>query len=130
MRYIAIIKGKWIDPYDDYSVKIIESITNWSEVSEEDYNLLNRWARNHDYIILERMDVKPDFIPKTIAACKEEARIYAEKQRMQREEAARKKLERELKRKAKNEEQERKLLEELERKYKADKDEIIRTKVP
>lgn len=117
MRYIAIIKGRNLSSYDDYE-SVVLSITDWSEVSEEDYKLLNEWVRNYDYMILERMDTKPDFLPKTIAACKKEAEVYAEKQRKAKEEADRKKLERELKKKARTEAREKKLLEELERKYK------------
>ena len=117
MRKIAIIKTRDFTSFYD-SETVILSITDWSEVSEEDYKLLDNWSRKHDYLILERMDTNPDFLPKTIATCKKEAEVYAEKQRKAKEEADRKKLERELKKKARTEAQEKKLLEELERKYK------------
>lgn len=127
MRHIAIIKGSYYYLSDDNDV-IALSITDWSVVSEEDYVLLTRWVCKSDYKIIERMDAKHDFLPKTIAVCKEKAKVYDEEQRKIKEEAAKKKLERELKKKAKTEEQEKKLLEELQRKYKEDYNENIRSK--
>lgn len=44
MREIAIITIKSVEYYDDYS-KIVDSITDWSEVSDEDYKLLVRFFK-------------------------------------------------------------------------------------
>lgn len=113
MRKIAIITVK--EQYSDYNYydEVIESITEWSEVSEEDYNLLVKFSYGHDWRVIERLDSNPDFIPKTIEAAIKEVRLEAERVEKQRLEAEKKKQERLLKKKAKDEAAEKKLLEQL-----------------
>lgn len=118
MRYIAIICPRIISSgYDDYK-RVIESITDWSEVTDEEYKLLRSYCNNYDYDIIERKDVEPSFILKTIAQAKEEAKKHQEEIEKQREEQERKKQAALLKKKAKTEAEEKKLLEELKSKYK------------
>lgn len=118
MRQIAIITPKIYDSgYDGYD-KVIESITDWSEVTEEEYKLLYSYCINYDYEIIERQDIKPDFLLKTIEQAKVEAKKHQEKLDKQKEENERKKQAALLKKKAKTEAEEKKLLEQLKSKYK------------
>lgn len=116
-RLIAIVKPRHIKCYDDCSV-FVESITDWSEVTDEEYKLLYSWSNKYDYTVITRLDKQPDFLPKTIAAALEEAKKEQEELEKQKQEAQKLKLERELKRKARNEKKERELLEALREKYK------------
>ena len=116
-KLIAIVKPKRIDCYDDYSV-LVESITDWSEVTDEEYALLYNWSNKYDYTVITRLDKQPDFLPKTISAALEEAKKEQEYLEKQKQEAQKLKLERELKRRARNEKKERELLEALQEKYK------------
>lgn len=113
MRKIAIVtvKEQW-NSYDDYC-KVIESITEWSEVSEEDYELLVKFSYNHDWKVIERLDSDPTFIPRTVEAAIREAHLEAEKVEKQHQAADKKKQERLLKKRAKDEAAEKKLLEQL-----------------
>ena len=111
MRLIAICKFKYSD-YDNCD-KIIESITDWTEVTEEDYNLLVSFSWKCDWAIIERLDKKPGFVLSTVKAAIEEARSAQERLEKDKQEAERKKQERLLKKKAKDEEAEKKLLQTL-----------------
>lgn len=115
-RFICIIKGIDIYGYDDCT-KFIDSVTNWSEVTESEYKLLVSWCSKYDYKIVERFDTKADFLPKTIARALQDAEAYALEMAIAKKASDEKKLQAALKRKAKSEEQEKKLLEELQRKY-------------
>lgn len=113
MREIAIVtyRDKYVN-YDDYE-RVVDSITDWTEVSEEDYKLLLSFSSKRNWTILERLDKKPGFVPNTVKAALEEVRLEEERQRIAKKEAERKKQERLLKKKAKDEAAEKKLLEEL-----------------
>lgn len=112
MREIAIITTKSVEYYDDYS-KIVDSITDWSEVSDEDYKLLVRFSNKYDWTVIERLDKKPGFLLSSVKAALDEVKLEEERQRLDKEEADRKKQERLLKKKAKDEAAEKKLLEQL-----------------
>jgi hypothetical protein len=116
-RLIAIIKSRYIERYDNYSV-LVESITDWSEVTDEEYALLCNWSNKYDYTVITRLDKQPDFLPKTISAALKEAKKEQEELEKKKQEEQKLKLERELKRKARNEKKERELLEALQEKYK------------
>lgn len=116
-KLIAIIKPYHIERYDDYSV-LVESITDWSEVTDEEYALLCNWSNKYDYTVITRLDKQPDFLPKTISAALKEAKKEQEELEKKKQEEQKLKLERELKRKARNEKKERELLEALQEKYK------------
>jgi septin family protein len=117
MPQIAIIKPKlYSDGYDDYT-KIIDSISDWSEVSNEELKLLKSYCNNYDYEVIERVDTKPEFIIKTIQQALIEAKKHEEQRAKQKAEAEQKKLERALKKKAKDVAQELKLLAELQAKH-------------
>lgn len=117
MKKIAIVSPKLDYDYESND-RIIESITDWSEVTDEEYKLLYAYCRNYNYSIIERKDIQPEFILKTIAQAKEEARFLQEKLQKQKEIAEKKKQDALLKRKAKTEAEEKKLLEQLKSKYK------------
>lgn len=116
MPLIAILKSKRTDYYDDTS-KIIESISEWTEVTTEELKLLKQYFTMHDYEIIERVDTKPEFVVNSVKKAVEHARLEKEKQDKLKEEAERKKQERLLKKKAKDEAAEKKLLVQLKTKY-------------
>ena len=70
MHKIAIIKIDEIwnyEEYQSYSNKIAESITDWEDVSHEDFVLLKAAEYKFEYKVIERIINLPTFIPKTIA---------------------------------------------------------------
>jgi len=93
---IAIIYGRDISNYDSYhddysTMKIIESITDWEEVTDEEFKTLQFASSRLGFSILERPVDTKKFIAKKIAdylaiAKAEEAK--AEEERQKREEAA------------------------------------------
>ena len=115
-RQIAIINHTVGTEYSDYSV-VINSITHWSEVTEEEFQLLKKYQYNNsDIQVLERLDVG-DMIPNTVeeylqkARTEEEKRIKAETEKKRKAEAAR------LKKLAKTEAEEKDLLKKLMEKH-------------
>lgn len=114
MPKIAIIRveGRYTH-YDDYD-SVIESISDWADVSNEEVKLLRRWL-DSNYRVLEF--VPTERIPLLVKECLELSRKKEEAEIAKKAAAAKKQLERDLKKKAKAEEQERLLLEELKRKY-------------
>lgn len=116
MREIAICTVRELFHYDDYT-KIVDSITDWTEVTDEEYKLLVKFSSKYNWFVIERLDKKPGFVLSTVKAALEEARLEEEHQRIAKEEADKKKQQRLLKKKAKDEAAEKALLEELQRKY-------------
>ena len=112
MREIAIITVKELSHYDDYT-KVVDSITEWTEVSDEDYLLLCKASCRYNWNVLERLDKKHGFILSTVKSALEEVRKEEERQRVAKKEAEEKKQERLLKKKAKAEAAEKVLLEQL-----------------
>ena len=115
-RQIAIISHTLNTDYSDYT-KVIESITNWSEVTEEEFQLLKKYQYKNSHIqVLERLDVG-GMIPNTVeeylqkAKTEEEKRIKAEAEKTRKAEAAR------LKKLANKEAQEKDLLKKLMEKH-------------
>lgn len=117
-RLIAIVNFKdcYFNYGDDYE-QVAQSISEWSEVTEEEFELLTTFSGKYTWKVIERLDKKPKFIPTTVKAAINEARAHQELVAKQKAEAEAKKLARELKRKAKTIEQEKKLLDELKLKY-------------
>lgn len=101
---IAIIKVKEYYPGygDDGYEMIVQSITDWEEVSDEDYRVLKTAQSQLGYIVLEQPVDTPKFIAKTIADYK--AWVLAEEERRQKEakERADKALERKMKKSLKD----------------------------
>lgn len=114
---IAIIKTRTFEnysEYDSYSIqRIVESITDWEEVSDDDYNLLVSASSRSGYQVLEQPTDTKKFIGKTISDYKkfveeENARLAEEKK--QREEAA---LQRKFKKELKDQKSKEKMLQKL-----------------
>lgn len=82
MRKIALIftKYKYLEDRE-YSWDLIDSITDWVSVSEEDYQLLLDWTHkiHTDAWILEQPLDQRETISNTIAGCLELARKDLEK---------------------------------------------------
>jgi len=121
-RKIAIIKGRdyYNDPYgDSYSGyhKIVESITEWEEVSDDEFRSLKAASGNLEFFIIEQPVDTKKFIAKTIAdykaLVKAEEERAAEEKRKREEAALQRKFKKELKDKASKEKMLAKLAEEL-----------------
>lgn len=118
MRKIAIIKSRDFyengPAYDEYSmVTVINSITEWSEVTEEEFKLLQLALPRVGCSMLERPLDEKAFIAKTVADYVAIARAEEEKraaEKKQREDAAR---ERAMKRQLKTVKDKKALLEKL-----------------
>jgi hypothetical protein len=121
-RKIAIITTReYYSGYDgeDYN-KIVESITDWEEVSDEDFKTLQFAAGRMNFQILEQPTDMKKFVAKTIADYKAvalaEAAAMAEEKR-KREEAA---LARKFKKELKDRESKLKMLKKLQEELGAD----------
>ncbi len=121
MHKIAIIKTREFSDYrdyDDYSThKIIDSITDWDEVSSEDLEVLRQMSSSLGFIVLERPANTSAFIAKTVADYKEmvraeEKRVAAEKKAKENA-ALERKMKKELKDKASKETMLKRLVAEL-----------------
>jgi hypothetical protein len=104
-RKIAIITTRdytrgYGDDYDDYG-KIIESITDWEEVSDEDYKTLQYAAPRLNFAIIEQPTDTKKFIAKSIAdytaIAKAEAIREAEERQKRADAALARKFKKELK---------------------------------
>ena len=124
MREIAIVKfDTRTVGYDDRET-YAASITNWSKVTDDEYNLLNKFLQSHhDYALIERVD-NPTTLPTIleevmVLAKKDEERLERERQKRE----AKKKAQQEKSRKAqaaaaeKKREEERKEYERLRALY-------------
>lgn len=120
-RKIAIIKTRtfnYYSDYDDYSRQMIaESITDWEEVSDEDFNVLLSAAGLYNYQVIEQSTDVKNFIGKTIADYKKfvekENKRIAEEKRQREEAALQRKFKKELKDKTSKEKMLAKLVAEL-----------------
>lgn len=115
---IAIIKTREVDHYDsgydDYSsIKIIESITDWCEVTDEEFSTLQMASGRLGFVVLEQPTDTKAFVAKTIAEYTALARAEKERQaeeKRKREEAA---LQRRLKKELKDTKTKKALYEKL-----------------
>lgn len=128
---IAIIKGREILMYDrdgyENFIKIIDSITDWEEVSEEEYQELEHASRVlGSFTIIERPHDYKSFTAKTIADYRkvikkemEERAAREEKYRIEQEEKKRKAAEKKMKKLLQSQEEKRKLYEQLKQELEA-----------
>jgi len=112
---IAIIttRDTCFDRYgDDYGV-VINSITDWAEVTDQEFQDLCQASAYLNFHIIEQPTDINEFIPNTINEWKKKAQ--AEKEKREREQKARdqKALERKHKKQLKDVESKKKLLEQL-----------------
>lgn len=118
---IAIIKSREIG-YSQYGdsdgyEKIIESITEWEEVTNEEYKTLNFAASRLNFTIIEQPTDTKAFIAKTIADYK--AIAAAEEKRATEEKAKREKtaLERKWKKELKDKDSRKKMFDKLREEF-------------
>jgi hypothetical protein len=111
---IAIITSRDVYyGYDEDQVKIVESITDWEEVSDEDFKTLNFAAGRLGFVLIEQPVDTKQFIAKTITQYKAiaEAEVKeAAAEKAKREQAS---LERKLKKELKTKESKIELLKKL-----------------
>ena len=116
---IAIITSRFFysGEYDEQCNQIIESITEWEEVSDEEFKTLQFASPRLNFTILEQPVDTKKFIAKTIAdykaIAKAEAERAAEDKRKREEAALQRKFKKELKDKASKEKMLQKLSVEL-----------------
>lgn len=107
---IAIIRTRTFENYSDYDSysiqRIVESITDWEEVSDEDYKMLISAAGRLGFQVLEQPIDTKKFIGKTIADYK----AFVQEEKRQREEAA---LQRKFKKELKDQRSKEKMLQKL-----------------
>ena len=79
---IAIIKTKdMYYNYGDDNEMIAMSITNWSEVSDEDFGILQKAKYSRNFDILEQPVSTPEFVVQTVADYIKETRKAEEKEK-------------------------------------------------
>jgi hypothetical protein len=78
MAKVAIVLGKEIDKYDDYSTGIT-SITEWEIVDDDTLNILCRAQHKYDFRVLVQPENTKEFINKTVSDYVE---MLAEKERL------------------------------------------------
>jgi hypothetical protein len=124
VRKVAIIKGRELcfgyNDYDDTYSKVANSITDWTEVTDEEYDLLVKAQRYdcHDFFtIIERPIDEPKFIANSVADYVKWAK--KEQDKRDAEEAARRELalQRKLKREAKTKADRQKMYEKLQQEF-------------
>ena len=120
MREIAIIRAKSFYTEDGHET-IAKSITDWKEVSDEEFTLLQRWinhvSKGTDDVMYILTRIPNDTIPSRIEDCKKAAVDFELKLEKERKDREQKKKERETKKKVKTEAEQRKQFEELKEKF-------------
>ena len=91
-RKIAIIKTDthYHDEYGDSYSKIVDSITDWQEVTDEQFKMLVAAQNRFNFKIIEQPADTPAFIAKTISAylkMVEELKVKEAEEKKKREEA-------------------------------------------
>lgn len=116
---VAIINCKDVHfNYGDDHEVLIQSISDWSEVTTEELSLLNRFSLNYSWKVIERLDSDPKFIATTVQAALNQVKAQQKAQEEAKAKAEAAKVQRELKRKAKTQAEELRLLQTLQSKYK------------
>ena len=112
MRKIAIVLSRKVfDSYDDEYRIIADSITDWQEISDEDYALLHNYRHYKDFMIIEQPINTAEFVAKTVDAFKALAKKQAKEEAERIATEAAKKQERAERRAAKKLGDKRKMLE-------------------
>lgn len=112
-RKVAIIKTHSIGGYDD-EYQIIDRITDWAEVSNEDFKILQTYCWGNDLTLIEQFTNDfPLMLQEHLEKAKKAEEEKLRKQKEKEEKAKQKQAEATKKQAAK----EKKLLEELKKKY-------------
>jgi hypothetical protein len=124
MTQIAIIKVHTVTTDYDYdeSTTIVDSISDWCDVSEDDLKVLRRTLHMvaPDYRIVEQ--VPPNKVPLLVSACIEAVLLEEQRVEKEKKKKAEAKRQRELKKRAATEAEEKRLLLDLQRKYAPEKE--------
>jgi len=99
---IIITKYSYADQYGDDDYRIIDSITNWEEVSDQEFKSLKAMENKLGYHVIEQPADTSAFVKKTVSDYK--AYVQAEEKRLAEEKEKRDKaaLERKLKKEMKD----------------------------
>lgn len=117
MRKIAIIKPREIyAAYDDVE-KIIERITEFTEVDAETYELLRRAQHEFEFVLIEQPVDQQKFVLDTIEDYKKLIVMAEQKKKEAEKLAAQKKLERRMKVDMKKQEERLKIFQELQKEF-------------
>lgn len=119
MPKVAIIKGREVasyDRYDDYAsyYNIVEHITDWEEVTDEEVKILRQVAPFKNFTLIEFVENPKQFIAKTVKEYLADVKAEQERQaaeKKKKEEAA---LQRKIKKEAKTKESKLALLKKLQ----------------
>lgn len=104
--------------YDyDSSIELINHITDWEEVTDDELRLLKRFADIKNYVVVKCVENQRSIIERGIKTVLEEIRIEEQRQQELKQIQEQKKQQRLLKKRAKDEEAEKKLLAELLKKH-------------
>ncbi len=120
MRKVAIIKVRDVSDYES-SQLIASSISDWDEVTDEQFDALSKELVYGEYRVIERLTDTAEFIENTVKAHLkriEKQKKEAEKWQRDREQKAN---ERKQKREAKRVEKEREEYEKLKQKFESEK---------
>ena len=120
MRKIAIIytHNDYYGDYDEHSRTIIDSITDWSEVTQEEFTLLNQASYKGQFKLIERPLDEMKMIKKTVAEHLKMLKEEEEKRLEEKAIKAKKALEKKHKNELKDKESRLQLLKQLQEEFK------------
>lgn len=109
MPKVAIIKGREVasyDRYDDYTSyqRIVEHITDWEEVTDEEVDILRRMAPMKDFTLVEHVEFPRQVINKTVSEYLADVKAEKARQEAEKKKRADAALQRKLKKEAKDRE--------------------------
>ena len=107
---ILMIKNYCPGYGDDGNFELVDHITEWEEVSDEEFKLLERAQSKFDFRILEQPTEPKKFIAKTIADWKIIVKEDAAREAKYKKDAAEKALQKKLKKEMKAKETKKQLL--------------------
>jgi hypothetical protein len=115
MRKVAIIKTeeRYFNHGDDWDT-IVKQITDWTEISDEDFVILNRAAYQHNFIVIEQPIDQHGFIIDTVASYIEQQRQKEIKEAEDKKKRAKAAMEKKLKKDLKDKESKLELYKKLQ----------------
>lgn len=107
MPKVAIIKGREVgtyDRYDDYTsyIRIVEHITDWEEVTDEEARILRQLAPMKDFTLIEFVEQPREFINKTVSDYLEDVKKLKAEQEAEKKKKADAAIQRKIKKEAKD----------------------------
>lgn len=124
MKQVAIIITREVltssDDYQDTCIKIAGSITEWSEVTDEQYEILKRaqaYDYHHNFVLIERPQDEKKFIEATVAGYLKWAKKVEDDRKAEEQKRKDASLQRKLKKEARTKADRLKLLEQLKSEF-------------